>query len=152
MRLLVGLMTVLLFLGILGFVLTNLDTRVGVTIWNTEYPEVPLFAVVILSILAGVVYAGVIAVAEGASIRLVNRRLGREARRLESELNYLRTQPEALQPREADAPGLQPETPDDLAERVGEEAHVATAPVYDSDSGEWVTDPADDAYSGGRAV
>ncbi len=152
MRLLVILLTILLFLSLLGFVLTNLETRVDVTVWRTQHHNVPLFAVVILSVLAGIIYAGVIAVAEGANLRLANHRLRREVQKLETELNYVRTQPvtapraepDALQngswrdrdrPSEADDGGPPP----------------ASAPVYEAE-GASGDDRGEDTYSGGRAV
>ena len=150
MRLLVILMTFLLFVGIIGFVLTNLETRVAVTVWKTQHPDLPLFLVVIVGVFAGIVYAGIIGVAEGAHIRFANRRLAREVQRLETELHYHRTQPHSAPGAEPDVvqEGAAPspvETPREPAEET-----VATAPVYGADE-EWTPDD-DDAYSGGRAV
>jgi uncharacterized integral membrane protein len=148
MRLLVILLTILLFLNLLGFVLTNLETRVDVTVWKTQHPNVPLFAVVILAVLAGIVYAGVIAVAEGANLRLANHRLQREVQKLETELNYLRTQP-------VTSPRSEPDAIQDLSFKGGNRADdddeartpPASAPVYEAEG-----DLDDDTYSGGRAV
>jgi len=81
MRLLVIVLTFLLFVGIVGFVLTNLDTRVPVTVWETQYMDLPLFLLGIIAVFVGICYAGIIGVAEGASIRLANRRLAREVQR-----------------------------------------------------------------------
>src|SRR3990172_7729236 len=92
MRLLVIVLTILLFVGFLFFVVDNLDTEVQVRLGHRTYPSVQLFAVVLASIFLGMVYAGIIAVAEGANVRLANRRLARELQKLETELNYLRTQ------------------------------------------------------------
>jgi uncharacterized integral membrane protein len=153
MRLLVILLTILLFLNLLGFVLTNLETRVEVTIWKTQHHDVPLFAVVILSVLAGIVYAGTIAVAEGANLRLANHRLQREVRKLETELNYLRTQPVAAPRDEPDAiEELSWSDRSRLAEATEDRgAAPASAPVYDAE-GVFEDEPGDDTYSGGRAV
>ncbi len=149
MRLLVTLLTMALIAAMLGFVLTNLETKVAVKIWETVYPDVPLWGVVLLAVVAGIVYAGAIALVEGATIRVANSRLEREVRRLETELTYLRTQP---------APSRRPE-PDALLSAepqrghpgpAGERAPVA-APVYDAGGGAGA-EPDDDAYSGGRAV
>lgn len=154
MRLLVIVLTILLLVNVLGFVLTNLETLVEVTVWNTQHRDVPLFAVVMLSVLAGIVYAGVIAVAEGANLRIENRRLRQEIQRIETEHLYLRAQssrtagaePDAILDRdpepgagEAAGPGPAAETP-------------ASAPVYDADGYGWEDDPANGPYSGGRAV
>ena len=52
MRLLVIVLTILLFVGFLFFVLDNLDTEVPVRLMDTTYPSVQLFAVVLASIYA----------------------------------------------------------------------------------------------------
>jgi uncharacterized integral membrane protein len=153
MRLLVILLTILLFLNLLGFVLTNLETRVDVTIWKTQHHDVSLFLVVILSVLAGMVYVGVIALAEGANLRIANHRLQRETRKLETELNYLRTQPVPSPRDEPDA--IQEMAWSERARRSEAEdepgAAPASAPVYDTE-GPFEDDPGDDTYTGGRAV
>jgi hypothetical protein len=101
-----------------------------------------------LAVLAGIVYAGVIALVEGAQIRLTNRKLAQEVRRLETELTYLRTQP-APRRTEPDAVPDQGAPPPES--EIEPEVHPASAPVYETDEG-WSPDPDDDAYSGGRAV
>ena len=147
MRLLVVVLTFLLFVGIIGFVLTNLDSRVSVTFWKTEYTDLPLFLLVILAVFTGVCYAGIIGVAEGAHIRLANRKLLREVQRLDTELNHARTQPPTAPVIEPDAtfervPVLEP--------KAAEQPPVA-APVYSTED-DWRPDDDDDAYTGGRAV
>lgn len=138
-----------LILGLVGFTTTNLEHRVSVTIWQTTYPDVPVFMIVYLSMLAGVVGVGIIAVVDGAFVRLKNRQIVRELRRLETELNFLRTQP-ASSRREPDAPGG-PESAGDEpalteAEVAAREAELASAPVYGAEESD------DDPYTGGRAV
>ncbi len=151
MRLLVIVLTFLLFVGIVGFVLTNLDTRVPVTVWETQYTDLPLFLLGIIAVFVGICYAGIIGVAEGTSIRLANRRLAREVRRLEAELNYLRTQPPSARRPEPDVVQEARETPAG-GEDIAPAETVATAPVYGPDAEGWVSDDDEDAYSGGRAV
>jgi uncharacterized membrane protein YciS (DUF1049 family) len=148
MRLLVILMTLLLFFVILGFLLTNMGTQVPVKVWTTDFPDVRLHNIVLISIFAGIVYASVIAIAEGAKIRIANRKLNREIHRLETELNYLRTQPG---PRtEPDALAATPVASVAAREPLDSLAEVhPSAPVYGSEDS---SDPEDDAYSGGRAV
>ena len=148
MRLLVILLTILLLVNILGFILTNLETRVEVTVWKTQHRDVSLLAVVMLSVLAGIVYAGVIAIAEGANLRMENRRLRREIQKLETELVYLRTE----RPR-APAGGSEPvsEAPRKDPEEKAPES-PASAPVYDTSSYGWDDDSGDGAYTGGRGV
>jgi len=153
MRLLVILLTILLFLNLLGFVLTNLETKVDVTVWKTLHRDVPLFAVVILSVLAGIVYAGIIAVAEGANLRIANHRLQRDIQKLETELNYLRTQPISSPRTEPDSiqdaswsPRPRDSEPEDDAGPP-----PASAPVYDTESA-WEDERSDNGYTGGRTI
>jgi hypothetical protein len=151
MRLVVIIMTFLLFVGIIGFVITNLDQKVTVTVWSTAYEQIPLFLLVILAVFAGICYAGIIGVAEGAQIRLSNRALLREVSRLETEVNYLRTQPSPAPRPEPDAV-LEPEGAAVVPLRAAPPPAgppVAAAPVYGTD---WGPDEDDDPYSGGRAV
>ena len=99
--------------------------------------------------MAGVVSVGIIGVADGALVRLRNRQMSREIQRLETELNFLRTQPPAMR-REPDLPGdaeVQDEERGaemDAAEGGGD---LASAPVYHGDGAD-----EDDPYTGGRAV
>ena len=149
MRVLVIVLTLVLLVCFLGFVVTNLETRVGVTVWKTYHEDVSLHLVVILSLAAGVLWAGIIGIGQGVQMWLVNRRLSREIQKLETELNYLRTQPVTRAAGEADSSGDRDASRDSAAARgVGEGgAALPSAPVYGSDD-----NPDDDAYSGGRAV
>ena len=154
MRLLVILMTILLLVNVLGFVLTNVDTRVELTVWKTQHRDVPLFAVVMLSVLAGIVYAGVIAIAEGANLRIENRRLRREIQKLDTELVYSRTE----------RPKVSRPEPDALTETAGNRPQgreaagppdtnpPASAPVYDPGGYGFDEESGDGSYTGGRAV
>jgi uncharacterized integral membrane protein len=149
MRFLLIVVILALLLAILGFSITNLETATTVTLWETTYRDVPLWSVVFLSALAGIVSVGIIGVVDGAIVRLRNRQMSRELRRLETELNFLRTQPLATR-REPDVGG-DTELPDDehggeveAAEGGGD---LASAPVYHGDGAD-----EDDPYTGGRAV
>src|SRR5262252_1228272 len=95
MRLVLIVVIIALLLLILGFAMTNLETRVPITVWQTTYQNVPLWSIVFVAVLVGIVSLGIIAVVDGAFIRLRNRQLSKENRRLETELNWLRTQPAA---------------------------------------------------------
>lgn len=149
MRLLVILMTLLLFFVILGFLLTNMGTQVPVKVWTKDLPDVRLHNIVLIAIFAGIVYTSVIAIAEGASIRIANRKLRREIHQLETELNYLRTQP-AHGPRvEPDALASSASVKDEREEAM---ESPSSAPVYGGEGEDASSDPGDDAYSGGRAV
>ena len=149
MRFLLIIVILALLLAILGFSITNLETATTVTLWETTYRDVPLWSVVFLSALAGIVSVGIIGVVDGALVRLRNRQMSRELHRLETELNFVRTQPVATR-REPDVPG-DAEPPDD--EHGGEMesteggGDLASAPVYHGDGAD-----EDDPYTGGRAV
>jgi len=137
-----------MLLALLGFAITNLETRVPVTLWQTTYQDVPLWSIVFLSVLSGVVGVGIIAVVDGAFVRLRNRQLTRELLRVETELNFLRTQPASAR-REPDAPGDAESTPPPESSSDDPEARdeLASAPVYHGEDGD-----DDDPYTGGRAV
>lgn len=146
MRLLVTVLTLLFFFSLLGFLMTNLEARVDVVVWNESYPEVPVYLLVILSAFAGCLVVGIIAVAEGANIRLANRRLRKEIHQLETEINYLRTQP----PTGPDEPASAERRQTAATANDDERPSPPTAPVYGAESAD--DDADDDIYSGGRAV
>lgn len=151
MRFLLIIVILALLLAILGFAITNLETLTTVTLWETTYHDVPLWSVAFLSALAGIVSVGIIGVVDGALVRLRNRQMTRELRRLETELNFLRTQPSASRPEPDLASGAG--IPDDdgdpvTADRGDTGSALASAPVYADDA----DDADDDAYTGGRAV
>jgi hypothetical protein len=136
-----------LLLTLLGFAITNLETLTKVTIWQTTYADVPLWSIVFLSALAGIVSVGIIGVVDGAMVRLRNRQMAREIRRLETELNFVRTQPAAGRV-EPERPGAAlPSEEEPEGEVDGAEAAFASAPVYRADDAD-----EDDPYTGGRAV
>lgn len=151
MRLVVSVMTVLLLVGVLGFVATNYETRVGVTVFETRHDDVPLYAVVVLAIVAGIVYAGLIAVAEGAAIRFRNRRLAKDVERLERELAFARTQPAAAARPEPDAIQDRGRSAS-MRDATDAAPPPSSAPVYEAEGDDFEPDPGEDAYSGGRAV
>jgi uncharacterized membrane protein YciS (DUF1049 family) len=148
MRFLLIIVVLALVLAIIGFTVTNIETLTTITLWQTTYRDVPLWSVVFLSALAGVVSVGIIGVVDGALVRLRNRQMSRELHRLETELNFLRTQPSPAR-REPDLPGG-PEIADDEAvavEAADAKGVLASAPVYHADDAD-----DDDPYTGGRAV
>ena len=113
----------LIGLGVLliGFLITNPGQRVDVTLGNTQYENTPLSLVAFFALTVGVAFTALVALIEGATIRLDNRRLRREIQRLETENQFLRSQPtaepESEIPEVASIP-TRPEPP-------------ASAPVYD---------------------
>ena len=151
MRFLLIVVILALLLALLGFSITNLETLTTVTLWQTTYHDVPLWSIAFLSALAGIVSVGIIGVVDGALVRLRNRQMSRELRRIETELNFLRTQPQVTR-REPDVPG-DAELPEEEGERVAAlgppegGAELASAPVYHADGAD-----EDDPYTGGRAV
>jgi uncharacterized integral membrane protein len=150
MRVVLIAVILVLLLALLGFAITNLDTSVSVTLWQTTYRDVPVWLVVFLSVLSGVVGVGIIAVFDGAFVRLKNRQMARELRRMDTELNFLRTQPAAGR-REPDVPlpdGAADEAflqDDDEPREAG--LGIASAPVYHPEDAD-----EDEPYTGGRAV
>ncbi|HXV75505.1 MAG TPA: lipopolysaccharide assembly protein LapA domain-containing protein [Candidatus Polarisedimenticolaceae bacterium] len=133
----------------LGFLVSNVDTRVPVTLGMTDYEGVPLSVVVVVAIVFTAVLVGIGAVAEGTKDRLENRRLRRELHKLETEINYLRTQPTS-------APAAPPSATSTSAGATdadeADHGQPPSAPVYGDAEGEWAGDADDDVYSGGRAV
>lgn len=154
MRVVFSLLTLVLLVFVGGFVFTNMETRVPITVVKSSYPDVRLVFVTICAVVVGALYTGLIAVAEGAAIRLANRRLEREVQKLETELNYLRTQPVGPARPEPDAISRDSgaSVPTLGAAPRDDEERPPSAPVYDADSDTWERDPGDDAYSGGRGV
>jgi len=152
MRLLISIVLILFFVAMIGFLTTNLDSRVNVTIWSTKYEDVPTFYVVLASFILGFVFTAIIAVAEGARSRLENLRLRREIRKQETELNFLRTQPPVAtrpEPDALEAAGPVDGRPEQVADPAG---HLPSAPVYGMDEEDVDPEPDDDIYTGGRAV
>jgi hypothetical protein len=152
MRLLITVLLILLLLATLGFVTTNLDARVDLTVGGKTYDQVALYLIVIAALLVGVAFAGIVAVAEGVNTRLDNRRLSREIRKLETEINYLRTQSPATARKEPEDLPADRSLPAGTARNTGGADAPASAPIYDPGSGEWDPDDDDDIYTGGRAV
>ncbi|MCP3982579.1 MAG: LapA family protein [bacterium] len=148
MRLLFWLLLVVLVLGILGFLATNLDTTVSLTIWNTEYRDFHLGYVVILSIGIGVLFTSIYAIAEGATARLANRRLRKENAQLETEIKFLRSQQGKTDPDGSPGDG------GDDDDRASGSRSLPSAPVYGTTKDDDWRDGAsgDDHYTGGSAV
>jgi hypothetical protein len=154
MRLLLIGVVALFMTGLLMFLYYNWDTEVTIVVLGTTHPDVPVFLLVFLTSLASVLFVGIIAIAEGANIRLANRRLRREIQQLETEINYLRTQPPRDSRYEPDAvrgEGAGEREPR-AAAREAPAQTPPSAPVYGTGTeDDWTTDD-DDIYSGGRAV
>jgi hypothetical protein len=152
MRLVLTVVLLLLVLGLVSFLLYNLETRVPVTLGSRSYPDVHLFWVVFVSVAVGALATFIIALVEGATVRLANRRLRREIRRLETEINFLRTQPPTTARLEPDALDVELSPMAPVHETDRDLDVLPSAPVYDGSEMEESWDPDEDAYSGGRAV
>jgi hypothetical protein len=154
MKFFLAVLCILLAGGLIWFSVSNTGNTVSITVLNTPYTDVYIWAVVLFSVLLGVTFAALIAVIEGATIRFDNRRLRREIRKLETEINYLRTQPPSAARPEPDEP--EPRSDERYAAPVSRAPayNPASAPVYDTDRDDWGPDDTDDddIYSGGRAV
>ena len=141
----------LLVVGFIGFTVTNLGALVTIKLWSTEYQDIPVWQVVIVSIAVGAALIGLLATVEGASIRFENRRLRKEIHKMEREVNFLRTtqpnprpEPDSI---ELPAPAARP-----AASAKKALSEPATMPVY-GEQDDWPPDNDDeDVYSGGRAV
>lgn len=153
MRLFQLLLFLFLLLAMLWFVADNIDHRTAFTLMGKHYPDVALYFIVFGAVFAGILFVGLIAVVEGAHDRLANRKLTREIQKLETELNFLRTQPMSAPRREPDnMPAEGRETAERLT-RDGMNDVPASAPIYDPDQESWdPDDDDDDMYTGGRAV
>jgi uncharacterized integral membrane protein len=152
MRLLISIVLILFFVAMIGFLTTNLDSRVNITLLSTQYNDIPTFYVVLVAFILGFVFTAIIAVAEGARARFENRRLRREIHKQETELNFLRTQPPVTARPEPDALESGKPVDNGLPEPADPAGQLPTAPVYGMDEDDVDPEPDDDIYSGGRAV
>jgi len=134
MRLALPVLLIVFVILLFMFALTN-DSRVDVTLGGTTYRSVHLTIVVLVSLVVGVIFTGILALIEGASSRLDNHRLRRRLEKLETEMNFLRTQRPTEKRVEPDAivkpaPVLQAVEEDDEWRR----GKMPSAPVYDPDA------------------
>lgn len=93
MRFLVVILTLVLFILIIAFTIFNLNEKVDIQLFLSDpyaYHDIPLFLIVIFSILFGAFYTGIIALLEGMNLRLTNARLRKTIKKLESELDGLK--------------------------------------------------------------
>jgi len=134
MRLVFPVMLILLGVVLVGFLITNPAERVNITVGSSQYENVPLSLVALIALTLGVAFTATVALIEGATIRLTNRRLRREIQRLETENSFLRSQSQASTAAENEPEPIAPlPSP---AEELYEESlptRPASAPVYDPD-------------------
>jgi hypothetical protein len=132
MRVVFPVMLILLGVILVGFLITNPTEHVTVTFGDREFREVSLTAVVLVALTFGVAFTAAVALIEGATIRLANRRLRREVQRLETENSFLRSQ-NATATSTALAPDPPPLRESTAHARRDEPRHAASAPVYEAD-------------------
>ena len=131
MRLVFPALLIALAVILIGFLITNPGQRVDVTVGNVQYKDTALSLVAFFALTVGVAFTALVALIEGATIRLDNRRLRREIQRLETENQFLRTQPQhagTLAEPATDLPQVR-ETETRVTEALQE--RPASAPVYD---------------------
>jgi hypothetical protein len=144
MRIVWALLIVILGAVLVSFAFQNKGQTVDVHLWTRSYSDVEVWRLALVSLGAGCLFTAVLALIEGAKIRLDNRALRKRIAPLESELHRLRTQsprvePDSLPVRSLERADLRLPHP---------EPDPPSAPVYETDEGE----SEDDTYSGGRAV
>jgi uncharacterized integral membrane protein len=154
MRFLVLTTIIALFVLLIIFMFTNPGVVEKIVFFGRTFVQVPLYAVVSLSLIVGITFTCVVAIAEGANTRLANRRLIRQIQKMETEINYLRTQPPAAGRSEPDdlperASGL-PRGARDSGRDAASPSTPPSAPVYGTPDSDDNDD--DSPYTGGRAV
>jgi uncharacterized membrane protein YciS (DUF1049 family) len=95
MRVLIVMLMIIFATPLIGIILMNHSETVTIRLWmddpDYEYSEVPLGFVILAASFCGIVFTGIIAVVEGMRTRLDNARLTRRIRRLQKELDSIRT-------------------------------------------------------------
>jgi uncharacterized integral membrane protein len=87
----------ILFLGaVLLLVILNHATA-DVNLLYRTYEQVPVAVVMVMSLLAGIVFASFISIVDGIRIRVMNRKLRKRVVRLEDELEEQRHRPGSTQ-------------------------------------------------------
>ena len=127
MRLLSAGLLLLVLVTIFYFVLSDPGQLVTLTILSKQITQ-PLPVVLLGAVAVGVAFMGVVAMIEGAKIRIENRRLKKEIQRLETQLELTRSQSPAPSPART-APLAESAAPPPYDEPLP--ARVASAPVYD---------------------
>lgn len=109
MKVLIGLLVLAAFLLALLFCVENMDPKVTIHFLGRHSPPLPVSAVALIFCLAGVVFMGLVAFAEGIRMRVRNLQMSRRIRKLEVEVDALRNQ--GLGPLPAVSDGAEEEPP-----------------------------------------
>jgi len=91
MKVLVALIITVLFFLVLMFCVQNLDPQVTVHFFRYESPPIPVFALALVAVLLGAAATGVVALIEGVKLRVRNLQLTRRIKKLEAEIESLRS-------------------------------------------------------------
>jgi uncharacterized integral membrane protein len=100
MSLIIALLCILFLGAVLILVILN-HAVVDVNLLYRNFEQVPVAVVIVLSLLAGTVFASFISIIDGIRIRVLNRRLRKRVLRLEDELESQR-RPVAAGPLDGD--------------------------------------------------
>lgn len=123
MRVIFPLMMIVFGILLVGFIVTNPDQAVTVTLGDQQYTT-SLLIVIVVSLTLGAVFVGIVALIEGWTIRLANHKARRRIQQLETENSFLRSE---IRESESESPPRTKPTPPSPAQRPIPSA----APVYD---------------------
>lgn len=93
MRLVFTLVFLALMIFFMVFAWQNQGEQVRVVFGGWDSGELPVFLLILLSFGAGVVITSIIGIVEGMRIRMMNAKLRRKIRKLETEVDTLRNLP-----------------------------------------------------------
>ena len=93
MNILRAIIIIILFFALLILAVLNSEESVSMNFYWRTLRDVPLIFVIFASLLVGVIIAGIIGLAENMRLRMTQRQLRREIKRLEEEVNSLRHLP-----------------------------------------------------------
>jgi len=93
MNILRALIIIILFFALLILAVLNSGESVSLNLYWRTLPDIPLIFIILASLLVGVIIAGIIGLAENMRLRLTQRQLRQEIKRLEEEVNSLRHLP-----------------------------------------------------------
>jgi len=123
MRVIFPLMLIVFGILLVGFIFTNPDQPVSITLAGQSYVT-SLLLVIVASLTIGAFFVGLIALIEGWTIRLANHKARRRIQQLETENSFLRSEM-----RNTDSGGDKPEV--SIPAPIVERPVPSPAPVYD---------------------
>jgi len=93
MNILRAIIIIVLFFILLILAVLNSEESVSLNLYWRTFPDIPLIFIIFASLLVGVIIAGIIGLAENMKLRMTQRQLKGEIKRLEEEVNSLRHLP-----------------------------------------------------------